>query len=116
MAVSASGVAADIPKETLPETKISGERATYRANNYLTKHVSVSFGASDPVLLPLDRLTWQLQIYFKVPHMVPLPLAFMDVDAETGEVCPFSSEQIENYLNRADAYAKLHASSPTRSV
>ncbi|MEM7133948.1 MAG: hypothetical protein AAF702_47070 [Chloroflexota bacterium] len=116
MAVSTLEATLVLPEKTLPETKISGERATYKANNYLTKYVSVSFGTEDPVFLPLERPTWQVQVYFKLPRMEPLPLAFLDVDAETGEVTPFTDEQIDTYLYRANAYAQLHASSSTRPV
>lgn len=106
----------NVHQKSPPETTITGERAIYKANNYLTKRVSISFAASDPILLPLNKLVWQVLVYFKLPYMERLPVAFLDVDAETGEVYPFSDEQIELYLDRADAYAKFHTLSTTEPV
>ena len=116
MAIQTVETKENVHQKNPSETKITGERAIYKANNYLTKRVSISFAASDPVLLPLNKLVWQVLVYFKLPYMEQLPVAFLDVDAETGEVYPFSDEQIELYLNRADAYAKLHAPSATEPV
>lgn len=55
-------------------------------------------------------------VYFKLPYLERLPVAFLDVDVETGEVDRFSNEQIELYLDRADAYAKLQTPSSTEAV
>lgn len=114
MGISALEIAQKPLENVRHEPKITEEQATYKANNYLTKYVSVSFGAANPVLLPLERLTWQVEIYFQLPRMARFSLAFLDVDAETGEVVPFTDEQIDNYLYRANAYAKRHASSSAR--
>jgi len=105
-----------VRQKSASKTKITCERAISKANNYLTKRVSISFCASDPVLLPLERPVWQVMVYFKLPYLERLPVAFLDVDVETGEVDPFSNEQIELYLDRADAYAKLHSPSATEAV
>ncbi|MCB9149470.1 MAG: hypothetical protein H6645_00325 [Caldilineaceae bacterium] len=92
---------------------ITNEQAVYVANGYLAEHVSTCFGAAEPVLLFLERLTWQVLVYFKQPFMKPFNLAFLDVDAETGKVYPFTEYQIETLLTRADAFAKLNPPSAT---
>ena len=97
--------------DTLTQPKVSGERATYKANNYLSRYVSTCFGATEPVLLPLNRLVWQVLVYFKIPYQPSFKVGFLDVDAETGDVIPLSDEHIESLLDRADAFVELHAPS-----
>lgn len=99
-----------------PNPEIAGEKAVAKASNYLVKYLSISFGAEEPQLLQLERLTWQVTVYFNLPYMQPFPVAFLDVDATTGEVSKFSNEEVERYLNRASAYAKLHAPSTATTV
>ena len=90
---------------------ISADQAIAKASRYLAMYVSTLFGATDAVLLPLDRLTWQVLVYFKQPYMAPFKTAFLDIDAETGEVVtPYTEDEIETLLDRADAYAKLNPS------
>lgn len=97
----------------LLQPKISGERAMYKANNYLARHVSTCFGATEPVFLPLERLVWQVMVYFKTPNLGPLYLGFLDIDAETGEVTPFIEQEIIAMRSRASAFVKSYASSST---
>lgn len=99
-----------------PEPQISGEKAAAKASNYLCKHVSISFGAEEPKLLQLEQLTWQVTVYFKLPYVAAFPVAFLDVDATTGEVSKFSDDQVDTYLKRASAYAKIHAPSTTTAI
>lgn len=98
-------------EEVIPKPEITGERAAAKARNYLCKYVGISFGAEEPKLLQLDRLIWQVTVFFKLPYMQPYPVAFLDVDAITGDVNQFSDEEIEIYLSRARAYAKVNPSS-----
>lgn len=101
-------------EKVIPTPEITGERAAAKARNYLCKYVGISFGAGDPKLLQLDRLTWQVTVYFKLPYMQPYPVAFLDIDATTGDIIQFSDEEIEIHLSRARAYAKVNPSSTAR--
>ncbi len=103
-----------IHQESLPQPTITGERATYKANGYLTMHVGMFFGAEEPNLLALpDRLVWQVLVTFLMYDVGPFPVGFLDVDANTGQVVPFTETQIEMILNRTDAFVKLNPSSTT---
>lgn len=97
------------PKEeqhvSLP-TSITGEEARLKANGYLTKHVGMFFGATSPLFLPLDKPVWQLTIFFQRYGIGPVQLAFLDVDAETGQVIPLTDAQIQRTQGRARAFAK----------
>lgn len=95
------------------QTRISGERATYKANNYLARHVSTCYGATAPELLLLDKEVWQVLVHFKTPNLGPLRVGFLDVDAETGKVISFTDEQIEIIRDQASAFVKHHTSSST---
>ncbi|MEZ4706895.1 MAG: hypothetical protein R3A44_06815 [Caldilineaceae bacterium] len=95
-------------RELTTSLVITGDQAIYAANGYLAEYVSTCFGAAEPILLSLEQLTWQVLVYFKQPFMKPFNLAFLDVDAETGKVHPFTKHQIATLLTRADAFAKLN--------
>lgn len=99
--------------DTPQQTRISGERATYRANNYLARYVSTCYGATAPELLLLDREIWQVLVYFKTPNIGPLRVGFLNVDAKTGQVIPFTDEEIKTIRDQASAFVKHHTSSST---
>ena len=102
-------------QEVVAQSTITGDRARRKANGYLTKHVSMFFGAENPVFLPLERPIWQVSVIFLRYHLGPVPLAFLDVDAITGEVIPFTDNQIQELRRRAHAFVKCHSLHPTPS-
>lgn len=85
---------------------LTGEQAIRKANGYLTMYVGMFFGATDPVLLPLEQPIWQVTAYFQMYDIGPFAVGLLDVDATTGIVKPLSNEQIETILDRADAFVK----------
>lgn len=106
----------DVAQETLPETKISSERATYRAKNYLARHVGMYYRAVEPVLLSLDnKLVCQVNVSFKMYDIGPFIVRLLDVDAETGDVSPYTNQEIETLRGRASAFVKLHTPSAASS-
>lgn len=87
---------------------ITGDRARRKANGYLGMHISMFFGADDPVFFPLERPVWQVSVYFLRYEIGPVKLAFLDVDALSGEVIPFTDSQIQEIRQRANAFVKCH--------
>ena len=97
------------PIETvLVQPSITADQARRRANGYLTKHVSMYFGATDALFLPLERPIWQVSVVFLRNHLGPVHLAFLDVDANTGEVIPMTDQEIHQLRQRAHAYVTNH--------
>lgn len=96
-------------QETLLPPRLSGERATYKANGYLGKHIGMFYGASEPELFYLeDGPIWQVVVCFQQYHVGPVRLAFLDVNALSGEVIPLTETQICQIRSRAHAYIKHH--------
>lgn len=91
---------------------ISAERAVAKANGYLSKYVSVLFGAETPVFLQMARPVWQVSVTFKINDIGPFTAGLLDVDATTGEILPLPAKQIRLIQERTDAYLKNHALSP----
>lgn len=92
---------------------ITEDQARRRANGYLTKAVSMYFGAVDPLFLPLESPVWQISIIFLRNQLGPVHLGFLDVDAQTGQVVPLSDQQIHQLRQRAHAYVTSHSLSTT---
>ncbi len=82
MAVKTLDATNDIHQETLLRPQMTGARATYKAKGYLAAYISACYGASDPVLVQLDRLVWQVLIHFKTPHERSLRVGFLNIDTE----------------------------------
>lgn len=95
---------------------LTGEQAIRKANGYLTMYVGMFFGATDPVLLPLEQPVWQVTAYFQLYDIGPFSVGLLDVDATTGIVEPPTAEKIEIILDRADAFVKGHPSTIATSV
>lgn len=94
---------------------LTGDQARRKANGYLTKHVSMYFGAENPIFLPLARPVWQLSIIFLRDQIGPVQLAFVDVDALSGEVLPLTADQIQELRSRAHAFVTCHTLPTTPS-
>ena len=77
----------------------------------MTEFVSTGYRAKDPDLIMLDTPVWQVMVYYKVPTLTPVRVGFLDVDAITGEVVPFTDEQIETIRDRASAFVEFNTSS-----
>jgi hypothetical protein len=87
---------------------ILGEYARRKANGYLSMDISLFCSASDGVFIPLVPPVWQFAIRFGLPRFGELGiLGTLDVDAQTGEPVPLTSEQIEHMRARADAIVEF---------
>lgn len=94
---------------------LTGDQARRKANGYLTKHASMYFGAVNPIFLPLARPVWQLSVIFLRDQIGPVQLAFLDIDALSGEVIPFTADQIQELRSRAHAFVTCHTLPTTPS-
>lgn len=117
MIASTSEMQIDSPSESaesfVPTSSITGEQARRRANGYLTKSVSMYFGAVDPLFLPLESPIWQVSVIFLRNQLGPVHLGFLDIDAQTGQVVPLTDQQIHQLRQRAHAYVTSHSLSTT---
>ena len=87
---------------------VLAEYARRTANGYLSMEVSLFCYATDAVLIPLARPLWQFAIRFGLPHLGELGLlGLLDVDAQSGDPIPLSTEQIERMRVRADALVEF---------
>ncbi len=79
---------------TLPSC-ISAAHARRKANGYLCLDVGLFFGATDPVYVEGDPPLWQVTIEITMPRARPVTLGTLDVYAQTGDIVPLSTQQIE---------------------
>ena len=87
---------------------VLAEYARRKANGYLSMEVSLFCYATDGVLIPLVRPLWQFAIRFGLPRLGELGLlGMLDLDAQTGDPLPLSTEQIERMRVRADALVEF---------
>jgi len=87
---------------------VLSEYARRKANGYLSMDVSLFCSASDGVFIPLAHPIWQFAIRFGLPRFGELGiLGTLDLDAQTGEPIPLTSEQIERMRARADAIVEF---------
>lgn len=93
--------------------QVTGDQARRRANGYLTKYVSMYFGATNALFLPLEPPIWQLSVIFRRNQLEPVQLGFLDIDAQTGQVIPLTDQQIHQLRQRAHAYVISHSRSTT---
>lgn len=103
------------PSDTaLQALLFSAEDARRRANGYLVRYVSTGYQGINPELLPLASPVWQLVVQYKAPTLPPIRVGFLEVNAQTGEVIPLSSDQITTIRERAREY--LAATAPSTTV
>ena len=94
--------------------QVSPTVARRRANAYLGNTVAMSVLAHNPRLVVGDRVVWRLDADLSLPDWGQIAtLGIIDVDADTGDVLPFTPEQIRDLLLRADALASRLSHSPT---
>ncbi|MEM7535812.1 MAG: hypothetical protein AAF639_26775 [Chloroflexota bacterium] len=74
---------------------ITSDDARRKANGYLSRSVSTGYSAKDPELLQQDKLKWQVLVTYKLAGLEPVCIEFLDIDAETGEVTPFTEEEVQ---------------------
>ncbi|MCB0089256.1 MAG: hypothetical protein KDE54_15215 [Caldilineaceae bacterium] len=91
---------------------ISGEQAVHNATNYLLRHVGMYFRGTEPTILQLDKVVWQVLVVFKRHSLGPFHAGFIDIDAATGDVFPLGAQQIAFIRNRTDAFIALNAPHP----
>ena len=111
-------VAAAKQRNELPTNEqgfVLAEYARHKANRYLAQYVNMYLGAEKPVFLPLLRPVWQVEVYFKMDDFGPFAVEFLDVDARTGEVIPYTQQQIQEIYERTDAFVKSSALSSTHT-
>ena len=92
---------------------IPADDARRKANSYLARYVSTGYSAIDPELLILDTPVWQVLVQYKTPNLGPIRMGLLDVDAITGEIVPFTTDQIAAIRNRASAFVRLNTSPST---
>lgn len=85
---------------------VSPDSARRRANGYLGRYVAMSIQADEPVLIWGKRLVWRLQMVLTLRGYGRIAtLGSVDVDAQTREVIPLSSQEIAILQERANALA-----------
>jgi hypothetical protein len=112
-------IAAAKQRNELPTNQqgfVLAEYARRKANGYLVQSVNMYLGAEEPIFLPLARPVWQVEVYFKMDDLGPFAVEFLDVDARTGEVIPYTEQQIQQIYERTDAFVKSSSLPPTRTV
>ncbi len=109
MTVVAPPVALTIP--------ISPTRARRKANGYLAREVAMTLLAHNPRLVVAAQPVWRFDIDLCLPNRGRVAtLGTIDVDAEAGNVVPFSADAIDELLKAANALAASFASPATTNV
>jgi hypothetical protein len=81
--------------------------ARRKANEYLSHSVGFFLMPVDGILVLSTRPVWQFSIQFRLPRTGPLGiLGSIDVNAQTGEVLPLTTEQIAAIQGQANALAR----------
>lgn len=87
---------------------ILAEYARRQAERYLNEHVAMFFNAADPVFVLGKSALWQTTIVFKMYDIGPFALAFLDINAKTGDVFPLTQEQILKIKERTHAIVEFY--------
>lgn len=96
------------------EIPISPDSARRRANGYLARYVALALEAGEPALIWGVRPLWRMPIYLCLHSWGQVAkLGEIDVDAQTRVVIPFSTQQIVEMQDRADAIAARLTPAPT---
>lgn len=107
--------------EALPsslEVPVSPDSARRRVNGYLTMYVSMALYGAEPVLVLREQKPfWRVSMNLRWPGWGYIStLGHVDVDAQTRDVVPLSTKQIEQVQDKADALIKLIAPDPEATV
>ncbi len=88
--------------------------ARRRANGFLAGHVMLMVSGGEPTLILSEHPVWRVPAVLNVPKLGEVnTLGSVDIDAQTGEVIPLSSEQINRMQELAHAIAAYFTSSTT---
>ncbi len=69
-------------------------QAQMNATEWLHEHLTMHFSATEGLFIPLEHPLWQFSVRFRLARVGELkPLGVIDVDAQNGQVKPFSRQQ-----------------------
>jgi hypothetical protein len=88
---------------------LSRHQARRLARRWLDQHLSMKYGASGGLLIPLDPPVWQFSITFRLQALHLEPLGLIDVDAVSGAVKPLTTEQLAILQERVRAVIQSEA-------
>jgi hypothetical protein len=95
------------------EIHCSPELARRRANGFLTGHITIMALAGEPMLILGEPPVWQVPITLRLPGLrQPSIIGMLQVDTDTGEVIPLTSEEVKQLQELAHALA-THLTLPT---
>ena len=83
------------------------------ASQWLDTEISMKFGATGGVFIPLDPPVWQFSISFDLQNVHLEPLGVVDVNALTGDVTPLGDHQIKIIQEKAHAVIQHSELAPT---
>ena len=88
------------------EIGISPTIALRRARTFLAGKVTMMSRVGEPILVLGQQARWRVPAYFNFPHLGEAgTLGSIEVDAQTGEVIPLTTEQIAAMKERANVLA-----------
>jgi hypothetical protein len=82
---------------------VVSEYARRAASRYLNDHLSMFYSGADPLFVPGDRAVWQVSVIFKLSERECFTLGVMDVEAQSGQPLPLSTQQLERIRERTRA-------------
>jgi hypothetical protein len=86
------------------EVPVSPDAARRRANGYLTTNVSMTLHATELMLVIGKHPVWRLTLEMRLRGLGPVAiLGTIEVDAQSGDVRPFTDDQIRAIQDRANA-------------
>ena len=96
------------------EIAVSPDSARKRANGYLARYVGLALEAGEPVLVLGPNPLWRMPVFLTLRGWGQVvTLGTITIDATTRAVVPFSSNQIKEMQDRADAIAARLTQTPT---
>lgn len=79
-------------------------QAKQKATTYLREHLSMHYSAINGLLMTLPQPFWQFTIRLQLARVGEIDLAeTIQVDAQSGQVIPLSTPQLQQVRQRADA-------------
>jgi hypothetical protein len=106
---------------TIPPTQlevpISPDSARRRANGYLVTDVSMTLHAVNPMLVIGERPVWRLFLHMRLRTLGDVAtLGTLDIDAQSGEVLPFTAQQIRAIQDQANALIARFSPTTTATI
>ena len=87
--------------------------ARIKASVWISDHTDLKVGASGGALLPLDPPIWRFSIDLNLADEHLEPLGVIDVDADTGQVVPLTTKQLQLIRECVRAAKQCPALAPT---